>query len=225
MALVVVRHGAGPAFFHRQPRLGAVECLDLALLVDAEHQGFVRRIEVEADDILHLVDKLLVVRQLEPARQMRLQPVRMPNPLHTGVAQAHRSGHTPGAPVRGCRGLLAQRLLHHRGNHFRRQGRLASRTGCIAPQPIDPLGKVAHLPPPHRRLALADRTHDRHRPNTRQQHNARPPHQFLGRIPVRHPTLQLRPIRRRKPDAYLSAHPSIIRQPNQFGNLLLAPVH
>ena len=40
-------------------------------------QGLVRRIEVEVDDILHLVDKLLAVRQVESTRQMRLQPVRI----------------------------------------------------------------------------------------------------------------------------------------------------
>ena len=39
----------------------------------------------------------------------------------------------------GCLRLLAQRLLHDPGNHFRRQRRLASRTGAIALQPSDPL--------------------------------------------------------------------------------------
>src|SRR6516162_8730339 len=50
--------------------------------------------------------------------------------------------------MRGCRRPLAQRLLHDPGNHFRRQRRLASRTGGIALQPGDPLHKVALLPPP-----------------------------------------------------------------------------
>ena len=34
VALVVVGHGPGPPLLHRQARLGAVERLDLALLVD-----------------------------------------------------------------------------------------------------------------------------------------------------------------------------------------------
>jgi hypothetical protein len=166
MALVVVRHGAGSALFHRQPWLSTVERLDLALLVDTQHEGSVRRAEVEADDILHLLDEPLVVRQLEPAREMGLQPVRMPNPPHTGVAEADGLGHRPSAPMRGCLRLLAQRLLYYPGNHFRRQRRLAARTGGIALQPGDPLRKVALLPPPHRRLALTDRAHDRHCPVT-----------------------------------------------------------
>src|SRR6516225_1446932 len=81
--------------------------LELALLVDAQHQGSVRRAEVEANHILHLLDEPLVVRQLEPAREMGLKPVRVPNPLHAGVAEADGPGHRPRAPLRGCRRLLA----------------------------------------------------------------------------------------------------------------------
>jgi hypothetical protein len=46
IALVVMRHRPAAALLHRQSRLGAVKGLDLA----------VRRIEVEADDILDLGD-------------------------------------------------------------------------------------------------------------------------------------------------------------------------
>src|SRR5271167_3155010 len=52
MAFIIMGHGAGAALLDRQPRLGAVERLDLALLVDAEHHRLVRRAQVEADDIL-----------------------------------------------------------------------------------------------------------------------------------------------------------------------------
>ena len=60
VALVVVRHRAGAALLHRQARLGAVERLDLALFIDRQHQGFVRRIEIKADDVLDLLDELRV---------------------------------------------------------------------------------------------------------------------------------------------------------------------
>ena len=42
---------------HRQQRLGAVECLNLRFLVDAQHQGAVGWVEVEPDDVAHLVDE------------------------------------------------------------------------------------------------------------------------------------------------------------------------
>jgi hypothetical protein len=52
VTFVVVRHRSGAARFHRQPRLGPVERLDLALLVDREDDRMGGRIDVEADDVL-----------------------------------------------------------------------------------------------------------------------------------------------------------------------------
>ena len=51
MAGVVVGVPLDLARSHRQHRLGPVERLDLGLLVDAEHDGTVGRVEVEADDV------------------------------------------------------------------------------------------------------------------------------------------------------------------------------
>jgi len=60
--------------FFRQPGLGAVERLDLTFLVDAEHQGFVRRVEVEADEVLHLLDELLCGSHPSRARETSHTP-------------------------------------------------------------------------------------------------------------------------------------------------------
>jgi hypothetical protein len=60
MALVVVRHRRSPALLHRQAGLSAIERLDLALLVDAEHHGLVRRIEIEPDDVDDLLGELRI---------------------------------------------------------------------------------------------------------------------------------------------------------------------
>jgi len=168
---------------------GAVERLDLALLVDTQHHRLVRRAQVEADDILDFVDKSLVIRQLRTAQKMRLEPVCVPNPPHTGLAEADGLGHRPGAPL-GCRwGLLVQGFVHHLRNHFGCQRRPAPGTAGVAVEPDDPLRHVALLPAPHRRLALAHLPSDRHRPNMgrRQQYDARSPDQFLQRITVRQP--------------------------------------
>ena len=54
VALVVVRQGAGFARLQRQPGLGAIEGLDLALLVDRQHQAVLGRIDVQPDDVLEL---------------------------------------------------------------------------------------------------------------------------------------------------------------------------
>ena len=58
VALVVVGHGAERALLQRQAGLGAVERLDLALLVDREHDGVRRRIDIEPDHVAQLVDEL-----------------------------------------------------------------------------------------------------------------------------------------------------------------------
>jgi hypothetical protein len=49
----------------RQTGLGAVESLDLALLVDREDDGMRRRIDIKPDDVAQLGDELRVGRQLE----------------------------------------------------------------------------------------------------------------------------------------------------------------
>ena len=46
MPLVIVGHGAGAAFLHGQSRLGAIQRLDLALLVDRQDHGMGRRVDV-----------------------------------------------------------------------------------------------------------------------------------------------------------------------------------
>ena len=79
VALVVVGHRPAAARLHRQPRLGAVERLDLRLLVDAEHQRMRRRIDIEADDVAQLGHELGIARQLELAHPVRLQSVGAPD--------------------------------------------------------------------------------------------------------------------------------------------------
>src|SRR6516164_11572571 len=73
---VIMGHGSGASFLHRQAGLGAVESLDLALLVDGQDDGVRRRIDVEADDVAQLVDEFRVLGQFELADAMRLKPMR-----------------------------------------------------------------------------------------------------------------------------------------------------
>jgi hypothetical protein len=79
--LVVVRHRPGATRLHRQPRLGTVERLDLAL-VDRENDRMGGRIDVEADYILELLRELRIGRQLEHADTMGRELVGLKDPLH-----------------------------------------------------------------------------------------------------------------------------------------------
>ena len=85
VARVVVGLGADVANAARQPGLGALQRLALALLFAAQHQRLVRWIEIEADHIPELGLERRVVRQLEGAHQMRLDLVGAPQPLHRGL--------------------------------------------------------------------------------------------------------------------------------------------
>ena len=57
VALVVVGHGSGPTLLHGQARLGAVERLDLGLLVHRQHDGVLRRVEIQPDHVLDLLSE------------------------------------------------------------------------------------------------------------------------------------------------------------------------
>ena len=104
VAFVVVRHRSTAAFLQRKARLGAIEGLDLALLVDAQDQGLVRWIEVEPDDIVELLDKVRVPADLEGPDEMGLEVVSLPDTPNRRLAEALGLGHAPRAPVgRGWR--------------------------------------------------------------------------------------------------------------------------
>jgi hypothetical protein len=57
-----------------QARQGAIESLDLALLVERKHDGVGRRIDIEPDHVAQLVDEVRIVRELELPITVRLKP-------------------------------------------------------------------------------------------------------------------------------------------------------
>ena len=65
VAFVIVSHGSATPLFHRQPRLGSVQGLDLRLLVDTQHHRFVRRIKVNTHYIRQFLDKALITGEFE----------------------------------------------------------------------------------------------------------------------------------------------------------------
>src|SRR5215469_17677529 len=83
----------------RQAGLGAFERLALALLVAAQDQRPVRRVEIKADHIPEFGLELRIAGQLEGPHQMRLDVVGAPQPLHRGLRDARRLGHRAYAPA------------------------------------------------------------------------------------------------------------------------------
>ena len=104
------------------------------------------RINVEADDVLELVGKPRVVRQLEGTDTMRHELVSLKDPLHRPQADAYRLGQHPAGPV----GYFARRRperqtddpLHDSG----RQRRLSGLARLVARQPGDAFCHEPSLP-------------------------------------------------------------------------------
>ena len=130
---------------HRQHRLGAVERLDLGFLVDTQHDGVVGRVEIEADDIAHLLDEEGVVGELEVALAVGLDGERLPA-LHGALGDAALLGHGAHAPMGGAIGRSGlERGVDDLGDPFIVMGSGSARAQFIV-QPLDPLHAIA-LPP------------------------------------------------------------------------------
>ena len=104
-----MRHGAAAFLLERQARLGAVECLDLALLIDRQHDRMRR---LKADNIAYLAGELQIVGQIELAHPVRrLQAMAAPDPLHRTDTDPNGIAHGGAGPVRGLARWIGQRRL------------------------------------------------------------------------------------------------------------------
>ena len=116
VALVVVGHRASSALLHRQRRLGAVQGLDLRLLIHAQHHGLLGRVQVQAHDVDQLLLETRIMGELEGLHQMRFEPPRRPDPLHRRRAHPDLVGHRPTRPMRLAFRFRAQGQLHDLGD-------------------------------------------------------------------------------------------------------------
>ena len=99
-------HRLAPTGINRQALLSAVQRLDLALLVDTENQGVLRRVEVESDDINQLLYEFRVVADLERPDQVWLQSVGAPDTADHRAAGPQHFRECSRAPVSGIGRLL-----------------------------------------------------------------------------------------------------------------------
>ncbi len=112
-ALVVVGGALGHAGEHRQDRRGAVERLDLGLLVHAEHDGALGRVEIEPDDVADLLDEQRVPRELPRVLAVWLEPERLPDPVHRRLCQSDLGRHRARRPMRRVPRRRLERLDDH----------------------------------------------------------------------------------------------------------------
>src|SRR5438105_9637917 len=144
VTFVVVRHRPGAAWLHRQPRLGTVERLDLALFVDRENNRMGGRIDVEADDIRELLGELRVRRQLERAYAMRRELVGFQDTLHRTQAHSRRLREHPSGPVGCFPWRRSQRQLNHPLHGGRRKWLFAGLARLVAREPFSAMNRACH---------------------------------------------------------------------------------
>ena len=84
VTFVVMRHRSSTPFLQGQARLGAVQGLDLALLVESEDHGPLRGVDVEAHHITELLDELGIRGQLEVVDAVRLKAMSLPDTRYRG---------------------------------------------------------------------------------------------------------------------------------------------
>src|SRR6202789_366451 len=114
----VLGHSFDIAEPHRQHRLSAIQRLNLALLVDREHNGVVWRVEVETNHIAHLFHEEWVGGELETLAAMRLQGEELKDAMHGGLGKPVCLCCQPNAPM-GCSWrLLLESAAQQNGNLF-----------------------------------------------------------------------------------------------------------
>ncbi len=231
VALVVVRHGPGAALLHRQAGLGPVERLDLALLVDRQHDGVRRRVDprvrplagpragCEADHVAELVDEARVVGELELPHPVRLEAVGAPDAVHRRDGDAGLLGHHAGGPVGRLGGRVGARQRHDALRHLGAERRNARRPRLVAQETVVAFLHEPFLPAPDAGLRLAGPPHDLHRAQAsgRQQHDLGPPGMFLGGVAVLDEALQTTLVGRRDDDGNPGAHAPDSHAQNQAG--------
>lgn len=208
VALVVVRHRAEPPLLHRQAGLGTVERLDLALLVDRQHDGVGWRIDVEADDVAQLVDEFRIVGELELAPAVGCEAMRLPDAPDGAGADAGFLCHHVGGPVRRLARRIGKGERHHTLGDLGAERRNARRPCLVAQQSLVAFRSEALLPAPHAGLRLAGPAHDLDGADTLggQKHDLGAPDVLLRRVAIPDQRRQAGAIGRRNGERYSCAH-------------------
>ncbi len=181
-----------------------VEGLDLALFVDAQDQGAIRRRQTETHDIAHFVDEQRVARQLERLAPMRLQAERANSFASVRVLQWVASrGVVLSVSIITCStcASMIRRGPPGRGSSTTPSSRFSTK-------------RRRHRPAVCRVIRNSAAISEFDRPAAHARNHLRPLRQALRRGPAPHPLLERRPLTRTDRHAYgrasSSGHPCLL---------------
>ena len=205
---VVMGHGSSAALFQRQPRLGAVERLNLAFLINRQNDGVRRRIDVKPDDVAQFVDEFRIVRQFELPDPMRLEAMGAPDALDRTDRDASGFGHHHAGPVRGLAGRVRQSQGDDLFGDISAQRLNAGRPRLVAKEAVETFLHEPFLPAPDASLGLARSPHDLARADCvgAEQNDLSPPNMLLGGVSIPDEALKPAAIRSGYCDGYSRAH-------------------
>ena len=131
MPHIVMSHALDITQPQGEDRLRTIQRLDLGFLIHAQHQRLVRRIEIEPDNVPHLLHKEGIGGELEGALPMGLQPKRLPDAVDRRFGNPGGVSHRATTPLGLGRRLHAQGLPHQRGDFLVRVRAGTTRTQFI----------------------------------------------------------------------------------------------
>ena len=131
VAFVVMSDAFEVAEAHGEDGLSTLKSLNLGLLIDREHDGVVRGIEVETDDVADFLDEEGVVGNLEMPLAMGLEAEQVEPPLDGALGDSAVPRHRTHAPVGTLGRLGLQSCLDDFGHPFILMGAGTSGTQFI----------------------------------------------------------------------------------------------
>jgi hypothetical protein len=220
-------HGCAFAGLQRQPRLRAVERLNLAFLVDRQHHRMTGRLHIQADDIFHLRGEGGIVGPLEGSQSVRLKAMPVPYALHCPQADADGFGDRAAGPVRGIAGRLGARQRQHPGYGLQLDRGFARLARPVPQEAIHALLGISQLPAPYRRAAEADLPGhlQNGQPVCRKKNDPRPMNVLLRAVAILNDRCQTRAVLRGNDDADGLCHIRRIARIRVFVNPLIASLH
>lgn len=163
---------------HRKYWRAAVQCLDLGLLVHAQHHGVAGRVEVEAHDVDHLGLQVRAGGEAKALAAPGPDPVLTPDPGDRGVTDTKLRILTQGprGPLRQPRRPGGRTQCH--GSNSRSVDLLSTTRTSTVSKPVQPVAHIALMPGQHSLARNPDPLSDMRVGHSLpgQQHDPRPPH-------------------------------------------------
>lgn len=138
VTLVVVSHRRTTTTLDRESGLRAVQRLNLALLVGAQHQRVLRRREVQSNNVFELFGEARIIAQFEGLNAMRLETMSVPDTANRFLAHADFPRHGTRAPMRRMGRMFGRRLCHNALHKLCADFRRAARPRRINSDPRNP---------------------------------------------------------------------------------------